>query len=396
MIGKCSDDMKTNTMNADQVKDRLVLHFPGYEPVASEHHYQRFVRECTKFQNLWGVKQEVGPLEDIGGVYCWQTKTQGKDWAVSTRLVLMEWTSFLEQAEPVGFWSRIFRSLPRYFAHYLSSAPWRYFAANWRYGLFFLYPVIVTMIIALMSSGAVWVISLWVGGLSPIVYGLAALVIFLLAFRILAPHWKVPLELDLLHHTHSVALQENDISRSRIALFSSILKREIKADQGEEITITTHSFGSVYAVAAIATALRKNPDLLSGRKMSITAIGSNLLQVGLMKQCKWLRDDLKQVLGHDKIQWIEIYAADDPICFYKTGPDKVMREPPAHKLISKRVRFSRMIDEKRYKRMTGSFFRLHRQLIMANDRPYFYDFFLLIFGPREVVSLLQRESATEV
>jgi len=136
--------------------------------------------------------------------------------------------------------------------------------------------------------------------------------------------------------------------------------------------------------------------VLKDKKLSIIAIGSNLLQIGLMSQCDWVRDDLKLVLGHANIQWIEIYAADDPICFYKSGPDTLIKEPPANPLISRRVRFSRMIEQKRYQGMKGRFFRLHRQLIMANDRHYFYDFYLLLFGPRKARDFLQRQPVNEV
>jgi len=383
-------------MNTDQVHKRLVLHFPGYELVAAGHHYQRFVRECTRFQKLWAVRQEIGPLEESEGVSYWQTATQGEEWSTTTRVVMMEWTSFLKRPVTSTFWRRIAVSAPDYFSHFLTLAPWRYFRANWRYGLFFIYPIMIILTISAMSLGAAWAINKLVEGLSVLLLSAVAAVFFLAIFRILAQRWNIPLELDLLSHTSVMALGQNDISLSRQAIFSSVLRREIETCDADEIILTTHSFGSAYATAAIAQVLRQSPEVLKDKKLTIIAIGSNLLQIGLMNQCGWVRDDLKLVLGHANIQWIEIYAADDPICFYKSGPDRLIEEPPANPLISKRVRFSKMIERRRYQGMKGRFFRLHRQLTMANDQHYFYDFYLLLFGPRKARDFLQRQPVNEV
>ena len=384
-------------MKTGRIKTRLVLHFPGYEPVSAEHHYQRFVREAVRFQKLWGVSQKTGALEEDGGVSCWHTQSRGADWTVSTRVILMEWASHPGSSQTPAFWRRIAVSAPRYLAHYLTLSPWRYFKANWRYGLFFIYPVLVTLLLATVALVAVWGIRLQGSGEMPgFVAGIAGLAVFVVIFRIFAQRWRVPLELDLLSHTHSVALGQNDAALGRIATFSGVLEQELKNCTADEITISAHSFGSVYAVAALARVLRDNPGALGDTRLTFIAIGSNLLQIGLMSRCGWVREDLRLVLGHGNIQWIEIYAADDPICFYKSGPDTVIDEPPANELISKRVRFSRMIEKNRYKPMRGRFFRLHRQLIMANECPYFYDFYLLLFGPRPAVETLQRKPVTQV
>jgi len=197
-----------------------VLHFPGYEPVAVGHHYQRFVRECSRFQKLWGVRQEIDPLEESEGVSYWQTETQGEDWSTGTRVVVMEWASFLNPPVTPTFWRRIAASVPGYFAHFLTLAPWRYFAANWRYGLFFIYPIIAVLTIAAVSSGVAWAINWLVGDVPVLALNALTLVLFLALFRILAQRWNVPLELDLLSHTYSMALGQSDISRARQAIFS--------------------------------------------------------------------------------------------------------------------------------------------------------------------------------
>ena len=383
-------------MNTSRIQERVVLHFSGYEEIGAEHHYQRFIREGTHFQNLWGVRQDTSKLENHDGVASWHTITQGPDWSVATKLILMEWCSFLGEAHKHSFWRRIRTSVPCYIAQYFSFDPWRYFRANWRYGLFFMYPIIVTMAIALMSFAPTWALNRWAGNLSNLQLIAISFIIFLAAFRFFGERWNVLLTLELMHHIHSLALRNNNFSTSRLDTFSAVLRKELQTSTADEVTITAHSLGSTYAVATIARLLRTNPELLKKRKVSITAIGSNLLQIGLMSQGDWLRDDLTLVLGQNNIQWIEIYAANDPICFYKTGPDTVISDQPANALISRRVRFSRMLEQRRYKRIRSDFLRLHRQLIMANEHRYFYDFYLLLFGPLTVVEMLQRDPATDL
>jgi len=383
-------------MNGDRIHHRLVLHFPGFELTGAEHHYQRFVRECQKFQTVWDIHQDIDPLENSKGVSSWQTSTHSTDWSVSTRIVLMEWASFLNQHPKPTFWRQICGLAPSYFAHFLTSAPWRFFKANWRYGLFFMYPIMVVAAITLFSLAIAWGSSELISELPVPVLAAISLVVFIVTFTKLAPRWKIPLELELFHHTYSMALGQNKIAHSRLAAFSDIIKQEIETSTADEIIITTHSFGSVYATAALAKVLRENPGLLKGKKLTLIAIGSNLLHIGLMKQANWLRNDLELVLAQNNIQWIEVYATNDPICFYKTGPDKVITNPPANSLISRRVRFSRMIDQTRYRHIRGKFFRLHRQLIMANDHRYFFDFYHILFGPNRAVKQLQHDQETTV
>jgi hypothetical protein len=40
-----------------------------------------------------------------------------------------------------------------------------------------------------------------------------------------------------------------------------------------------------------------------------------------------------------------------------------------------------MLQRDTYRRFRGNFFRLHRQLVMGNDKRYFYDYFMVCCGP---------------
>ena len=50
---------------------------------------------------------------------------------------------------------------------------------------------------------------------------------------------------------------------------------------------------------------------------------------------------------------------------------------------------------KAYERVRGRFFRIHYQFISANRRKYYYDFFMICFGPFPM-SAIPRERITSV
>ncbi len=382
--------------NSEGARDRLVLHFPGFEPAPAKFHYIRFKRECRKFRKLWDVQQEFGRFSEADGASHWQTKTVGSNWAISTRMVVLEWCSFLDYPEKSTFWQRIFYSSPLYFAHFTTLAPWRFFKANWRYGLTFIYPILTLLLVAALSGATIWGTAQLVSELPLILSISIGIAVFLVVLNVLGQRWALPMAFEFSHHAYSISLPDNKSFQSRVADFSSIITKEIAASTAEEINITTHSIGSVYGVAALANALRQNPDLLAGKTLYFTAIASSVLHNALMTRCQWLRDDLKLVLEHPGIQWTEIYATNDPLCFNKCSPEIAINGKSANRLISRRVRFSRMVDKKRYRFMRFNFFQLHRQMIMTNDHRYFYDFYLILFGPRNVVDLLQRKPFTEI
>ncbi len=385
--------------SSNRVYDRLVLHFPGFEPVSSRIHYLKFVRECGQFRKLWGVEQEIGPLIETESVSHWQTETLGNGWSVSTRLVLMEWCSLLNHPDKQTFWSRVFFSALPYFYQFAALAPWRYFKANWRYGLTFIYPILTLLLAAALSFSAmlvVWATVQFQGNPPVIAFLLVGLVLLFVIFRFLGQRWALPVLLEYFHHAYAISFPDKGTFQSRLTVFSSILNREIEAHTTDEITITTYSMGSVYGVSSLAKAIRDNPDLLKGKRLYFTAIASSLLHNALMTRCQWLRDDIKLILGHSNIQWIEIYATNDPVCFSKCGSESVIDNKSANVVVSRRVRFSRMVEKKSYRLMRYNFFLLHQQMIMANHYRYFYDFHLLLFGPRNVVDLLQRNPTSEI
>lgn len=382
-------------VTSKKIQSRLVMHFSGYEPLSANDHYQRMLRECARFRDLWNVDQEIGPLEQVDDVEQVTIRSKGEDWAVSTRIVYLEWASFVDRPHSGTFWRSIAACLPAYLAHFRTLVPFRYFAANWRYGLYFIYPILVILLSVLLAIAAAGLVQWLLGGLPALVSVVLMVALFAGIFRVLGARWTMPMVLDVMRFTYLLALRKDPVAEDRLASFVCVMEKEFADPNADEILITFHSQGGVFAVSSLAEALRKDPDLLQGKKLTIMGIGSNLLKLALMSECDWLRRDVELVLGHANIQWVEIFANNDPLCFNKSGPDTVVKIPLVNSVTSRRVRISRMIDSARYARIKTKFFRLHRQVLLANQRPYFYDYYLIACGPRSVLASLNRDVVDE-
>ena len=55
--------------------------------------------------------------------------------------------------------------------------------------------------------------------------------------------------------------------------------------------------------------------------------------------------------------------------------------PDTGRPLIRRVHVRDMLERATYRRFKGNFFRLHRQLVMGNDKRYFYDYFMVCCGP---------------
>ena len=49
--------------------------------------------------------------------------------------------------------------------------------------------------------------------------------------------------------------------------------------------------------------------------------------------------------------------------------------------IVRKIHLRDMIEHAAYRRIRGKFFRIHYQFVSANTLEYYYDFFLICFGP---------------
>jgi hypothetical protein len=79
----------------------------------------------------------------------------------------------------------------------------------------------------------------------------------------------------------------------------------------------------------------------------------------------------------------------DIINVYNVDPVVALGMPATGKPIVKIIRIRMMVQQHTYRRFHLNFLRIHRQAVMGNERPYFYDYYMLCCGPIALVDRVE-------
>ena len=104
----------------DLIKRRLVLFFPGFEPLGAEKHRQRFERAAAKSALLYDAEISCGPLiETEAGLPRFEVLAKGKTykrktWETKTDFVVFDWSSILVSLNSDHFSRAAFQASKRF------------------------------------------------------------------------------------------------------------------------------------------------------------------------------------------------------------------------------------------------------------------------------------------
>ena len=150
----------------------------------------------------------------------------------------------------------------------------------------------------------------------------------------------------------------------------------------DEIIFMGHSLGCALKLDVVDRVMRieagSGP---AGETFNMLSAGSSLLKIALHPAGAWLKEAVARVSQHKAVFWVDFQSMVDIISFYKVDPVKALGLPETGQPIIKRVHVRDMLQRETYRRFSGNFFRLHRQLVMGNDKRYFYDYFMVCCGP---------------
>jgi len=133
---------------------------------------------------------------------------------------------------------------------------------------------------------------------------------------------------------------------------------------------------------ALSRAFARDPELgRHGPDLVFLTIGSSILKIGLHPGAKILKTAIERVSREPALSWIEYQSKVDPINFFGTNPVTWMGLPETGKPMVKTMRIRETMTPEEYRYLRTNFLRLHRQFAMPNSRRYFYDFFMICFGP---------------
>lgn len=369
-------------MAAQEVRKRCVFFLGGYEPIPPERQRERFVRELARFQQTWQVSSTVSELNlsEGGAVASWRVETKGPNWAVETEYRSLLWGDLVASDFERSDWERIPCAI-RAFADFIwSGTAFRYFAVNWRYGLFFLYPILILAGFAALGLWLAWLATGW--GLPVLLVPLVALAIFALLTIWPGRFLMLPYMLDDWLFAYELVNRSRPGLDERLDLFAKDVTARLRAGEVDEIVFSGHSLGCALKVDVLDRALRLVPEYgAGGERLSVLSTGSSLLKIALHPGAQWLKDAVARVSGNTTLFWVEYQTMVDVISFYKVNPLHALRLPDTGRPTIRRVHVRDMLEPATYRRFKGNFFRLHRQLVMGNDKRYVYDYFMVCCGP---------------
>jgi len=366
------------------VRKRCFVQMIGYEPVGPEQQHRRFIREMARFQKAWNLQGKVSPpnLSADGSVSNWTVETWGPNWRVTTDFHYFRWDDFVSADMAASDWWRFPLGIAALMDFILTATVLRYFTVAWRYGAFFLYPLVFIV-------GTMW-LSIWVTRFAVIHGGLPyhmllAPVLWLAVF--VALRWtfgrmvQIGYALDDWYFARDFVHHARPQLEARLDRFARELLRLARETDADEIVVGGHSLGAPLSVLVVDRALQLDPQLGRGKPLHLVSSGSSLLKVALHPAAGWLRAAVGRVANAPAVYWVEYQSLVDVINVYKVDPVVALGMPATGKPIVKIIRIRMMVEEQTYRRFHLNFLRIHRQAVMGNERRYFYDYYMLCCGP---------------
>ncbi len=374
------------------VSKRYFLHASGFDPYDAAAQHRRFVREAARFATTWNVNARVSELQQNGASDSrWTVTTQAPGWQVVTEFILLDWSDIVRDGikRPAGV--QLFGGLVALADLVGSGTAWRYFTANWRYGMFFLVPFLNLFLFAAAATVAGWQAGAAVAAVLPWAIGAVAAAavaaaVFVALMRWPGERWRVGQAMADWIFARDYTLGRRPDMNARLDDFAARIAACARRSDADEIVVAGHSLGAAIAVDALARALRHDPMLgRRGPKLALLTIGAVIPKIALHPRGAWLRDDVRRLASEPSLTWAEYQARDDFISFYKFDPVRLApiddRDYRTEGLYIGRVQIHRMLTETTWRRLRFHYMRLHYQFVMANELRTAYDYFMLMCGP---------------
>jgi hypothetical protein len=372
------------------IRRRHVFHIVGYDPIGAERQHRNFGRQAATFTKTWHVDAAVSHLERLpdGTGPQWTVNTSGRNWQVETTYEPLLWDDIVraDMAGPMA--GRLTRSASAFFDFVFSGAMWGYFRANWKYGVFFLFPyVFLCLFAAAAFQIGCWTVDYFelAGAVSGGVGAAAGMLVFLGLLQWPGRRWRVLQALDdWIFSSDYIHGRRPDVE-ARLDSFADRLiacARDLSLD---EIVISGHSMGATFVIDVVARALAREPQLgQRGPAVCVLTIGSTIPKFTLHPAGNRLRHSAAVIADEPSIAWAEYHARDDAISFYKFDPvtsSRLADERVTSKPMIRRVQIHDMLEPRTFRRLRVKFMRLHYQFVMANERRSLYDYYMTVCGP---------------
>jgi pimeloyl-ACP methyl ester carboxylesterase len=374
------------------IRRRCVFFVGGYDPQSPDQFFARLAREMRRFEATWGTEAAMQKLPDLGDEIgkAKVEASHGDLWRVETDFHFLSLDSIVlkDRGRPLPF--RLLRYARAFGDYVASGAAFAIAAKSWRFGLYFLYPFAVSMAalaVAFLGGKTVAMLTGMNSALLTVVLSLAFL--WPLA-ALLANRWSVAQLMDLWSFSLDFLRGRRPDAAALLDGFASRIAEISRRGGYDEILLVGHSTGGGLILDIAARTLLAAPGFpASSPRISLLTLGSTALKFGLHPAAQDFRRKVQSLVDEPRLQWAEYQCMTDPINFYQVDPVAAMRlvprtvdDPNAQPFpVIRKVHMRDMLDAATYKRIKRNFLRVHYQFVMGNTQKYFYDFFVICFGP---------------
>lgn len=374
------------------IQRRVVLHFPGFEPLDAEAHRQRYTRSAAQAARVWESRFDVGAMLGAPDDGHFLVDAGGEAWATRSEIHIHDHNDLIASLRQGSVWRQMAAGFGAGAAILRQGAAFAYFRHAWRFGLFLLFPYLfITLGMALGLAVAAFPLAIHLHPLLlipsiPIGYAMFRYGWMRLSDRYHVVHlladWRLAVAIAE-NRPDVAAWIERETDRAERAL----------ACTADEVLVTSHSMGASLALSVIGRLVERNSPVFAGRRITFVTLGGAALQCSLLSSARALRRRIGLVARHSEIDWFDIQCLTDPIHLYKCHTVALSGHPdaPQPKLVF--VRFKHAMSEERYQKNRRDFLRMHRQYVLGPDLKSGFDFTLMTAGPLPALSFSALHSA---
>jgi hypothetical protein len=371
---------------------RCVFYVEGYDPQGVDGYYGLFRREHARFLKLWPVESALSPatIDPDGHAARWTIETAAPNWHTSVEYEFLNWDDIIARDLKRSMPWRYLRALAWLVDDLGTGTSFRIFRASWRFGLFYIYPLVALALWLALSVAVGWsasALAVWLG-VGDAIAAIAGIVIALATFLLL----RRPIESGFAIQLNDLWLFFRDLEfgrrrdfEERVDRFAERVVAAARTGRCDEIVVVGHSGGAVAAALVVARGFALDPTLGgSGPRLVLLTLGAITPAVAMHPRAVRLREILRELACRPGLVWIDCQSRKDVVNFFNFDPVAGVgidvgagrRNPQVLA-----VRFRDALAPETYARFRWNLFRIHFQFIMANDRRAAYDYILYLCGP---------------
>lgn len=303
------------------VSRRAVFLIGGYERNSPSAFFARISKEASRFRACWSVDAEIGPVRHGMFDHAATARVSYRDGgrATDTDFTFLNFDDIVARDAARPLVVRVARYLIAFLDYVASGTVFRFFAANWRFALYFLYPFMAALVSVLLGAAAWRLAEPLLSGrtIAAALAGLAVSVVLL---------WRLGRKLFLFHLMDLWSFSDEYLHGRRPEMdgrledWATAIDRQLATEPYDEVILVGHSTGGALILDLAAYIAARATE--AGRKpaFSIMTIGSTALKIGLHPAARAARQRLESLTVHDGIFWVEYQSLTDMINFYRCDP----------------------------------------------------------------------------